>query len=107
MELVEWDAKFQLMKLNPLALWTEAQVRAYIEEHDVPYNPLLDRGYPSLGCMPCTRAVDSSEYTRDGRWPGFNKNECGLHYSAPSVPVSAIGIQNRTANPDGEALQPA
>lgn len=77
--VVEWDSKFGLLKVNPLAAWTWEQVWAYIGQHDVPYNPLHDQGYPSIGCQPCTRAVQPGEDPRAGRWSGFNKTECGLH----------------------------
>ncbi len=77
--VVEWDAKFGLVKFNPLALWTWADVWDYIRAHDVPYNELHDRGYPSIGCAPCTRPVAEGEDPRAGRWAGFQKTECGLH----------------------------
>lgn len=77
--IVEWDSKFGLVKVNPLARWTTADVWKYIAENDVPYNPLHDRGYPSIGCMPCTGPVDPGEAPRAGRWPGSDKTECGLH----------------------------
>lgn len=76
---VEWDHRFGLVKVNPLARWTWDEVWGYIRAHDVPYNPLHDRGYPSIGCMPCTRPVRPGEDPRAGRWPGFAKTECGLH----------------------------
>jgi phosphoadenosine phosphosulfate reductase len=76
---VEWDARFGLVKLNPIADWTEAQVWEYIHLHSVPYNPLHDRGYPSIGCTHCTRSVLPGEDPRAGRWSGFAKTECGLH----------------------------
>ncbi len=76
---VEWDRKFGLAKANPLANWTEKAVWAYVHEHDVPYNPLHDQGFPSIGCWPCTRAVRAGEDPRAGRWAGFTKTECGLH----------------------------
>ncbi|HMB89222.1 MAG TPA: phosphoadenylyl-sulfate reductase, partial [Rhodothermales bacterium] len=75
----EWDATNGLVKLNPLAAWTEDLVWQYIHFHDLPYNRLHDKGYPSLGCMPCTRAVRPGEDPRAGRWPGFAKTECGIH----------------------------
>ena len=77
--LVQWDAKFGLLKLNPLAAWTEHDVWAYIAAHDLPYNPLHDRGYPSIGCTNCTRPVAAGEDPRSGRWSGTGKIECGLH----------------------------
>jgi phosphoadenosine phosphosulfate reductase len=76
---LEWDSKFGLVKLNPLADWNWAQVWDYIRAHDVPYNPLHDRNYPSIGCTYCTRPVKPGEDPRAGRWSGFNKIECGLH----------------------------
>jgi phosphoadenosine phosphosulfate reductase len=76
---VEWDAKFQLVKINPLADWTSERVWTYIREHDVPYNPLHDLQYPSIGCTHCTRSVKPGDDPRAGRWVGFAKTECGLH----------------------------
>ncbi len=78
-QVVEWDAKFGLVKVNPLATWTEQDVWTYILANDVPYNPLHDQGYPSIGCTHCTRAVRQGEDPRAGRWSGFAKTECGLH----------------------------
>jgi phosphoadenosine phosphosulfate reductase len=77
--IVEWDAKFNLIKVNPLANWTKGDVWAYIRINEVPYNPLHDQGYPSIGCWPCTRAVQVGEDERSGRWANFAKLECGLH----------------------------
>jgi len=68
-----------LVKLNPLANWTELDVQGYIADHDVPVNPLLRQGYPSIGCWPCTRPVAPGEDARAGRWSGLDKTECGLH----------------------------
>lgn len=68
-----------LVKVNPLANWTHDDARAYIEEHQVPYNPLLDQDYPSIGCLPCTKKVAPGEDPRSGRWAGRDKTECGLH----------------------------
>ncbi len=77
--VVEWDAKFGVVKLNPLAAWTESDVWAYISEHDVPYNSLHEAGFPSIGCTYCTRAVKPGEDLRAGRWAASDKVECGLH----------------------------
>lgn len=77
--IVEWDSKFQLVKINPLANWTRKDVWAYIHVNEVPYNPLHDRGYLSIGCWPCTRPVQPGEDERAGRWANFAKLECGLH----------------------------
>jgi phosphoadenosine phosphosulfate reductase len=76
--IVEWDEKFSLVKLNPLAAWDERKVWAYIVENDVPYNELHDRGYPSIGCTYCTKPVKAGEDPRSGRWQGFDKEECGI-----------------------------
>jgi phosphoadenosine phosphosulfate reductase len=83
---VEWDAKFQLVKINPIADWTTGRVWAYIRKNDVPYNPLHDTGYPSVGCTHCTRAVRPGEHPRAGRWSGFEKTECGLHVAEAPIP---------------------
>lgn len=80
--VVEWDTNHGLVKVNPLAHWTEAQVWAYIREHTVPHNALHDRGYPSIGCAPCTRALQPGEDVRAGRWwweQDPAAKECGLH----------------------------
>ena len=77
--IVEWDSKFDLVKINPLANWTQRDVWAYIRINEVPYNPLHDQGFPSIGCWPCTRAVQASEDDRAGRWSNFAKLECGIH----------------------------
>ena len=76
---VEWDQKFGLGKVNPLVRWTKKDVWAHLLKHDVPYNPLHDRGYPSVGCVPCTSPVEPGENDRAGRWRGATKTECGLH----------------------------
>jgi phosphoadenosine phosphosulfate reductase len=70
-----------LIKVNPLANWTAADVDEYIARHDVPVNPLTAKGYPSIGCMPCTKPVGEGEDPRSGRWSGRDKTECGLHLS--------------------------
>ena len=77
--IIERDAQFGLIKLNPLARWSSQDVWKYIMKHEVPYNPLYDRGYSSLGCMPCTTPVQIGEDARAGRWRGTNKTECGIH----------------------------
>ena len=76
---VEYDQKFGLIKFNPLADWKWEDVWRYIREHDVPYNPLHDQNYPSIGCLHCTRPVKPGEDLRAGRWSGTGKIECGLH----------------------------
>jgi phosphoadenosine phosphosulfate reductase len=77
--IVKWDKKFGLVKISPLATWTKKDVWKRIMTEGVPYNPLHDRGYPSIGCQPCTRAVVGGEDERAGRWSGTAKTECGLH----------------------------
>ena len=77
--VVEHDAKFGLVKINPLAAWSARDVWNYISEHDVPYNPLHDLYYTSVGCVPCTTPVRIGEDPRAGRWRGTAKTECGLH----------------------------
>ena len=89
---VEWDAKFQLVKINPLASWTSEKVWSYIRQHKLPYNPLHDQNYPSVGCTHCTRAVLSGENPRAGRWSGFNKSECGLHTNNVEPVATLVGI---------------
>ncbi len=76
--IVSWDHR-GLVKVNPLANWSDADVASYMLERDVIYNPLLDRGYLSIGCAPCTRPVLPGEHPRAGRWAGTGKTECGLH----------------------------
>ena len=79
--LIEWDQKFDLVKVNPLARWSWADVWTYIRVHDVPYNPLHDQNYPSIGCTHCTAPVAPGDDPRAGRWKNFAKTECGLHKS--------------------------
>lgn len=78
-QVIEVDHTFGLLKVNPLAFWTQDQVWSYIHQHNVPYNPLHDQGYPSIGCIHCTRPVAQGDDARSGRWAGFEKTECGLH----------------------------
>jgi thioredoxin-dependent adenylylsulfate APS reductase len=94
--VVEWDDRFGLVKLNPLASWSHADVWSYVEERRVPVSPLHARGYASIGCEPCTSPVRPGEDPRAGRWRGREKTECGLHARAqsPAVPL-------RLARPEG------
>lgn len=80
-DIIEWDANNKLVKVNPLARWTEEQVWEYIHENRVPYNVLHEKSFPSIGCQPCTRAVAEGEDVRAGRWWWENPDtkECGLH----------------------------
>lgn len=79
--MVEWNEQYDLMKLNPLKDWSEQMVWDYIRSHNIPYNPLHDKGFPSIGCSPCTRAVREGEDLRAGRWwwEQPENKECGLH----------------------------
>jgi phosphoadenosine phosphosulfate reductase len=77
--IVGWDKKFSLVKISPLANWTKQQVWKLITDESIPFNPLHDQGYTSIGCWPCTRAVLFGEDERAGRWSGTAKTECGLH----------------------------
>ncbi|MDR2345415.1 MAG: phosphoadenylyl-sulfate reductase [Planctomycetaceae bacterium] len=78
-QVVGWDAKFGLVKIAPLAHWTNKDVWKRIVEESVPYNKLYDQGYTSIGCQPCTRPTSAGEDERAGRWAGKQKTECGLH----------------------------
>lgn len=95
---IDWDPKFDLVKISPLADWTREMVRSYVLEHQVPYNPLHDRNYPSIGCTYCTRAVLPGEDQRAGRWSGSGKTECGLH--ATNSPALAELVQLAAAGDD-------
>jgi phosphoadenosine phosphosulfate reductase len=77
--VVEWDAKRNMVKLNPIAAWTQDDVDNYIRDNNILVNPLLFDGYPSVGCAPCTRRVAAGDDPRSGRWAGLSKTECGLH----------------------------
>ena len=79
--LIEWNEKYQVYKFNPLLNWTLEQIKDYIKKNNVPYNVLQDKGFPSIGCAPCTRAITENEDIRAGRWWWENnsKKECGLH----------------------------
>lgn len=76
--IIGWNKKHELVKIAPLARWTEAQTWDYVKQNDLPYNPLLAMGYTSIGCTHCTRKPTTDD-PRSGRWAGFNKTECGLH----------------------------
>lgn len=87
MQTLEWDEANQIIKYNPLLHWTTKEVRDYIDEQAVPYNPLHDRGFVSIGCAPCTRAIKPGEDFRAGRWwwEDASKKECGLHVHAATA----------------------
>ena len=76
---VQWSERYGVWKIHPLADWDERRVWSYITANDIPYNPLHDAGYRSIGCMPCTRPTRPDDEERAGRWAGSDKLECGLH----------------------------
>ncbi len=82
--VVAFDAARDIVKINPLAAWSDGDLASYIIEHELPVNPLTERGYPSIGCWPCTRPVAPGEDKRAGRWSGQAKTECGLHVGEKS-----------------------
>lgn len=86
--IVSLDAKYGMVKLSPLATWTEDMVWTYIHAHGLPYNSLHDQNYFSIGCWPCTRATAPGEDKRAGRWSGRSKTECGIHISQPMIGAS-------------------
>lgn len=78
--IVSWDERFEVVKINPLATWSDEDLRTYVSVNELPQHPLRDKGdYPSIGCWPCTRPVAPGEDRRAGRWAGSAKTECGLH----------------------------
>ncbi|MFN2608292.1 MAG: phosphoadenylyl-sulfate reductase [Acidimicrobiales bacterium] len=81
--IVSWDAARSMVKVNPLATWTAADLAGYAADHGLLGHPLAERGYPSIGCWPCTRPVAPGEDPRSGRWSGLDKTECGLHVPPP------------------------
>jgi phosphoadenosine phosphosulfate reductase len=95
---VDWDPKFNLIKICPLADWTREMVWDYALKHKVPYNPLHDLNYPSIGCTHCTRAVQVGEDARAGRWSGFGKTECGLHTPEPSPATQLVQLATAAAD---------
>jgi phosphoadenosine phosphosulfate reductase len=89
---VDWDRKFNVVKISPLADWTREMVWKHALRHQVPYNRLHDRNYPSIGCTHCTRPVEPGEDARAGRWSGFRKTECGLHAAQPSPDARLVQL---------------
>jgi phosphoadenosine phosphosulfate reductase len=86
---VEWSERYGVWKIQPLVDWDAKRVQAYIHVNEIPYNPLHDRGYPSIGCVHCTRPVAAGEDERAGRWAGSDKLECGIHINAPLIKESS------------------
>ena len=91
--LIEWDYRWQLVKVNPLARLTRRDVWDYITKNNLPYNPLHDEGYPSIGCTHCTRAVGRGEDERAGRWAGHAKTECGLHVAGSASSFEGFNLK--------------
>lgn len=82
LQMIDWDWRYQVLKVSPLVKWERSEIWAYIQEHKVPYNKLHEQGFPTVGCTHCTQPVPGStlgEYSRKGRWTSFDKTECGLH----------------------------
>jgi len=96
MKMTEWDEASQIIKIHPLLHWTLEEVKDYIKKHNIPYNPLHDKGFVSIGCQPCTRAIKEGEDFRAGRWwwEDNSKKECGLHN------VSSSEVENSLSKPD-------
>lgn len=86
-ELFEWDHTFNILKINPLTFWSEDDVWNYVKQHHIPYNELHDKGYPSIGCEPCTRPIEKGDDVRAGRWwwEEPEQKECGLHFKDGNV----------------------
>ena len=91
-DILSWEPQYGVFKINPLANWTQKEVWKYLFEHNLPYNPKHDQGYPSLGCVPCTEPVEGADgYSREGRWGDADKTECGLHTSLGEEESQAAG----------------
>jgi phosphoadenosine phosphosulfate reductase len=89
---IDWDQANGLVKICPLAGWTRDQVWSYLRKHDLPYNSLHDQGYPSLGCLPCTRPASPGSDERAGRWAGTGKLECGIHIQPDGKTLRLAGL---------------
>jgi phosphoadenosine phosphosulfate reductase len=91
MPQIEWDEANKVIKYHPLLHWTNEEVQAFIKQHNIPYNPLHDRGFVSIGCAPCTRAIQPGEDFRAGRWwwEDNSKKECGLHVHTPGAEIKS------------------
>lgn len=89
---IEWDRKFRIIKVNPIVDWSTKAIWDYVHTHNVPYNPLHDFNYPSIGCTHCTQAVRPGDDPRSGRWAGTQKTECGLHLPEPLPPSPLVQL---------------
>ena len=98
--LAHFESEGPRLKVNPLANWTAEDLRAYMDAHDLPRHPLVAKGYPSIGCWPCTTPVKEGEDARAGRWRGEDKEECGIHFIDGKVvrgPLPADDDETETA----------
>jgi phosphoadenylyl-sulfate reductase (thioredoxin) len=95
--VIEWDQNFGLVKVNPLVRWNSREIWAYVRQNEVPFNPLHERGYPSIGCVPCTSPVRPGEDPRSGRWRGREKTECGIHAGNASRDSGSASAQQETS----------
>ncbi|HEY3172704.1 MAG TPA: phosphoadenylyl-sulfate reductase [Thermoanaerobaculia bacterium] len=95
--VVEWDFNFGLVKVNPLALWSSDDVWSYVRRNEIPFNPLHEKGYPSIGCVPCTSLVFFGEDPRAGRWRGREKKECGIHARSENRAISWCSNREETS----------
>jgi phosphoadenosine phosphosulfate reductase len=86
---VEWNQRYGVWKIHPIVDWDVKRVQAYITVNEIPYNPLHDAGYPSIGCIPCTRPVLTDSDERAGRWADSDKIECGIHFDVPKEGADA------------------
>jgi len=91
-EAIAWDERYQMWKISPLLDWTEQDINDYVKARKLPYNPLHDKGYPSIGCAPCTRAVEPGADPRSGRWWWENPEtrECGLQPRKRVIPIKTV-----------------
>jgi phosphoadenosine phosphosulfate reductase len=98
---IEWDSEYGLYKVSPLLEWSEAEIWRYIRLHRLPYNPLHDREFPSIGCSPCTRAIQPGESRRAGRWwwERAESRECGLHPRLPAAHIARASAAAAVAGP--------
>jgi phosphoadenosine phosphosulfate reductase len=94
-QVIELDYANNVVKINPLANWSSEEIWGYIDFHELPYNPLHDEGYPSIGCIPCTEPVREGEDERAGRWRGNGKTECGIHLTSHSQNGAANGTDEK------------
>ena len=85
------EAADHQVKFNPLANWGKAELDAYMVAHNLPAHPLVAQGFPSIGCWPCTQAVENDEDVRAGRWAGSEKSECGIHVARAPGAVANVG----------------